>query len=293
MSKYLVAFVFLFLVSARAEESERGGVSQTENHFRLVTFKCAPEKHDGPESTPQSPPLDVDDPGTPGCNQWEINLVADGDLARGQKNWELPLLDINYGIGDNLQLKYEVPYVNQETGSDRQSALGEAKLGIKFAFFQSEESDEQIAIYPQMSIVSPDRDAVSKGVASSGKVITLPVLYTRKIGQTRMGDVTFTANLGVNLSSKADTTHYLSFSAGVGVPVHSRIALMGELSTDQGIGSLDAEPRQQLTKVNLGLIGTVSKNVLFFASAGHSISSSDESPHAYVLSGVRLLTSNF
>src|SRR5437764_774040 len=69
-----IAYFFLlglFSFTAYADEAHVSETSVATNHFRLLTFKCTPDKQDGPESTPQSPPLDVDDPGTPGCNQWE------------------------------------------------------------------------------------------------------------------------------------------------------------------------------------------------------------------------------
>jgi hypothetical protein len=278
--------------AAYAEEPEVAGVSTARSHFSFVTFKCKPDKPDGPDSTAQSPPLDVDDPGTPGCKQWEINIVADGDLMSGQKNWELPLLDLNYGIGDNLQLKYEVPYVSQQGSEGNVSAIGEAKVGIKYMFYENEETDTQIAIYPQLSMVSVDPTAEKKSISTPGKIFTFPLLYTKKIGQNGMGNINLTANLGVNFSTKEDTSSFASAAFGVGVPVHKRIAWMAELSTEQAWGSDAFGTRQELVKVNTGLIGTITKNILLFASAGKSLRSSDDVNHNYVLAGMRLLSSN-
>ena len=71
-----------------------------------------PEQAEEPvEMVVGSPPMVSDDTGTPGNGNWEINVVLAGDISKDSKAFELPLLDINYGIGDRLQLKYEVPYV--------------------------------------------------------------------------------------------------------------------------------------------------------------------------------------
>lgn len=59
-----------------------------------------------------SPPLITDDPGTPGDGHWEINIGVSTEKRPGARASELPLLDLNYGVGDRLQLKYEVPYLN-------------------------------------------------------------------------------------------------------------------------------------------------------------------------------------
>ena len=70
--------------------------------FSLFGTECKAEDERGLETTPGSPPLDVDDPSTPGCNGWEGNIVTTGDLGKAM-SFETPLFDINYGIGDNIQ----------------------------------------------------------------------------------------------------------------------------------------------------------------------------------------------
>lgn len=51
----------------------------------------------------------TDDPGTPGGGHWEINLAWTGEHSSGETTQDAPLLDLNYGVGDRLQVKYEVP----------------------------------------------------------------------------------------------------------------------------------------------------------------------------------------
>lgn len=261
----------------------------SERQFHLITFKCEPEGNEGAETTPQSPPLDVDDPGTPGCNTWEINFVADGDLSQTQNAWELPLLDLNYGIGDNLQLKYEVPYLDERSEGTTTAALGESKVGIKYAFFEEETSGLQLAVYPQRSFVSESAKAVTSGLVTSGSITTLPLLMTMKLGHLPKGDVNMTANIGYNASSKADTENYLSAALGVGAPLFRKVSILGEVSTEQAFESQADSGRQQLVKANLGAIGTLSKHFLLFTSLGHSLLSSDGVDHSYVLAGFRVL----
>src|ERR1043166_9252312 len=87
----------------KAEKEKEGG------KFTLFGHERKGEEDEGPETTPGSPPLDVDDTGTPGCNAWEVNIVTSGEFGKSM-SLETPLLDINYGVGDNIQLKWEVPY---------------------------------------------------------------------------------------------------------------------------------------------------------------------------------------
>jgi hypothetical protein len=55
------------------------------------------------------PPFITDDPGTPGNHHWEINFGWIGNHNPGQSYYEIPDVDINYGWGDRIQLKYELP----------------------------------------------------------------------------------------------------------------------------------------------------------------------------------------
>src|SRR5262245_51421813 len=85
---------------------------------------AAAEEEEAPESVVSSPPMDMDDPGTPGPRGIEVNFV--GTLTRlGPGHSSEGLLDANYGIGDRLQLKYERPYVTEHgAGTELQQGLG-------------------------------------------------------------------------------------------------------------------------------------------------------------------------
>src|ERR1700751_2926509 len=107
----------------------------SQSRFHLLSMKCEAENNEGPEIQPQSPPLDVDDPGTPGCNRWEINILTDGDFTRADRHLETPLLDLNYGVGDNIQLKYEVPMEQNHTNDRDETKVGRTRVGVKYLFF--------------------------------------------------------------------------------------------------------------------------------------------------------------
>src|ERR1700759_3312064 len=86
-------------------------------------------------STFAGPPLLTDDPDTPGPNHWEINAGMTTEYA--SHNWEIgaPLLDINYGVGERIQLKYQAQYnvLLPENGGAR-SGMGNSLAGIKWRF---------------------------------------------------------------------------------------------------------------------------------------------------------------
>jgi hypothetical protein len=53
------------------------------------------------------PPYYTNDPGTPGNLNWEINLGYMPFLYAHQSVSHTPDVDINFGIGDRIQLTYE------------------------------------------------------------------------------------------------------------------------------------------------------------------------------------------
>ena len=61
------------------------------------------------------PPFITDDPGTPGNKHWEINFGWTADHNPGESYYVLPDIDMNYGWGDRIQLKYELPIAIEET----------------------------------------------------------------------------------------------------------------------------------------------------------------------------------
>jgi len=99
------------------------------------------------------PPFRTDDPETPGNKHWEINFGWIGDRNPAAGAYQVPDFDINYGLGDRIQLKYEIPIAIEETRAQRATpgapaepgqtigGLGESLLGIKWRFYERHASD--------------------------------------------------------------------------------------------------------------------------------------------------------
>lgn len=295
MRTIIYAVTFLAASAAFAEGESTAKISLKQDSmtstsgFHWLTRRCNIEETDEIETTPGSPPLNIDDPATPGCNNWEINVVANGDLSRQEKSWELPLLDINYGIGDNLQLKYEVPHVVSDAQNSSSSAVGNSKAGVKYQFYGNDESKFQMAIYPQIEFSTPGKTTSSDVPESHGTITTLPVLLAKRVGRISSGNVMMTANLGYNLSTKSDTADFVSAAVGVGAPLFGKASLLAEIATEQAVAHLAEDPREQVVKINLGLMGPVGKHFALFGSMGRSVIASDERNHIYLLSGFRFL----
>src|SRR5450759_3126047 len=84
------------------------------------------------------PPFRSDDPDTPGNKRWEINTVLVGDRNPSEGSYLMPNIDVNYGLGNRIQLKYEVPLsIHESRGSSGHVAagLGNSLLGVKWRFY--------------------------------------------------------------------------------------------------------------------------------------------------------------
>src|SRR5439155_13559799 len=81
------------------------------------------------------PPLITDDPDTPGPGHWEINIAALMAKTRAQRRVEVPRVDLNYGVGRRIQLKFEVPWVALQDEEQRtETGAGNATVGVKWRF---------------------------------------------------------------------------------------------------------------------------------------------------------------
>jgi hypothetical protein len=137
------------------------------------------------------PPFITDDPGTPGNRHWEINFGWIGDHNPAHANYQLPDIDMNYGWGDRIQLKYELPLAAAtDQNNTTRAGLGESLLGVKWRPYEyhragETKSDENmlfsLGTYPQASINNPT-SAVRRGVVENGPQYYLPVEFTAKLG---------------------------------------------------------------------------------------------------------------
>jgi hypothetical protein len=128
------------------------------------------------------PPLLTDDPGTPGNNNWEINLGYTAERERGDNDYEAPILDMNYGWGNRVQLKYEMPFVcNSTNNGPLLSGPGDSKIGVKIRFLENDKLDLNISTYPQVE-VNNTSNSVRRGLVYQGPLFLLPLEVTKKVG---------------------------------------------------------------------------------------------------------------
>ena len=127
------------------------------------------------------PPYYTNDPGTPGNHNWEINLGYMPFLYNGSSTIHTPDVDINYGLGNRIQLTYESAWLRVNGGAAAKYGLGQDQLGVKWRFYDSETNGFGISVFPQLSINNPDHSA-QRGITPPGESLLLPVEFTKKLG---------------------------------------------------------------------------------------------------------------
>jgi hypothetical protein len=142
----------------------------------ILFFAVAPAFAQG------GPPYYTNDPGTPGNLNWEINLGYMPFLYSNQSVSHTPDVDINFGIGDRIQLTYENAWLRvQNPSSQVKFGLGQSNPGVKWRFYDGGESGLAISTFPQLFLNNPD-DAVRRGITPASDAFLLPVEFSKKFG---------------------------------------------------------------------------------------------------------------
>jgi hypothetical protein len=246
--------------------------------YFLVAVLCAPIA----VHAQAGPPFTTNDPGTPGNANWEINIASAQTISRGTAAYQVPQIDLNYGLGDRVQLTYEIPYVVQTAdGQSHQSGWSNAFPGIKWRFFDQGEGGWQISTFPQMEANAPS-SAQQKGIAGPGSRFLLPFEVTKRLGPI---DVDFEA--GYYFPKHGVSERILGLVAGRSMT--ERLDLGVELYNDHAVG---APPNQ--TTLDLGGRYKLSRGFIALFMAGRSVSgTANGQPEFIGYFGIQILLSDY
>jgi hypothetical protein len=130
------------------------------------------------------PPYYTNDPGTPGNLNWEINIGYMPFFYSDQTVSHTPDLDINFGIGDRIQLTYENAWLRVQDPSSFSAArfgLGQSNPGVKWRFYDAGEDGLSVSVFPQLFLNNPG-DAVRRGITPASDTFELPLEFSEKFG---------------------------------------------------------------------------------------------------------------
>lgn len=228
------------------------------------------------------PPYLTNDPGTPGNSNWEINIAAAPTIERRVTSYQVPQLDINFGLGDRIQLTYEVPYILQtSTGHPLQTGWGNALPGVKWRFFDQGEKGWQLSTFPQLETAGSE-EAQQKGIAAPGPRLLLPLEVEKAVGSINLN---FEA--GYFFPWNGADERILGFVAGR--QMTPRFEWDGEIYDDRVMGA-----GSHITTFDSGLRYKLHPGFVLLMMAGRSISgNSIGQPEFTGYFGIQILLSRY
>jgi len=227
------------------------------------------------------PPYLSNDPGVTGAKNWEINLALAPTVTRGGSLLQVPSFDLNYGVGDDIQLTAEIPYVIQSlSGAPKTSGWGNALPGIKWRFLNQGEEGWQASVFPQVETGSSVL-AQQRGIAGPGPRYLLPMEVEKRLGPLDM-------DLEVGEYLPVQGTHERIVGLVVGRAVTERLEFDAEIYDDRADGTL---PHQ--TSIDVGGRYTLHPGVIALFMGGHTLGIDERGPPAFFgYFGVQILLSD-
>jgi hypothetical protein len=270
MKSIVLAVSFVALIFGYSETSYSDVVPSDERQEPV-----SPKTHaELPESSPSSPPLSTDDPGTPGPLGVEINLIGTGDYTSAGRTLSGGV-DANLGIGEYVQLRLEKEAANEFLKSaDEESSFGSTNFGVKWRFYDNK--NLKFAFYPSLDL---DDATNSEKV---GRSIYLPLIISKTIGEYT---VIFNGGFTRNLDYNEKKANFFSIAAGRAIGEEMRI--MAEVSTQ-----LNEDERRNDLRIGFVHEFGNEKSAFeegIFGSIGHSFgATSDGIDHTTVIIGISL-----
>jgi hypothetical protein len=219
------------------------------------------------------PPLLTDDPFTPGPGKWEINLSSTAE--RNEHAWLIsaPILDLNYGWGERVQLKFKAPYLFSEDTASDTSSWGNVEVGIKWRFYESENESWFASTYPQMAFPLTSASA-RRGLTEEGYALSLPFQVA-----WRSAAWTIYTELGWKWIESGPDVWFLGCAAEY--ELAKGVILLGEIRAEMESSASDA-----VCMLNIGTKTALFTNASLLASAGCGLS--DSSPDFLAYLGIQL-----
>lgn len=210
------------------------------------------------------PPLLTDDPGTPGDGAWEVNAAAAMERVSRETLWEAPLLDVNYGVGERIQLKVELPWlVLDEKDEETRSGLGNAVIGVKWRFLDEEQDGFSVSTYPQVGF-NTSKSSERHGLVEDGTEVFLPLEIQKDLG-------IFGVNGEIGLASREGGDEEWIWGLAFGKDVNEALELLAELHGETGLKFDEGE-----VVYNFGFRWNLGEHQTLLFSIGRGLRDQDE-----------------
>ena len=219
----------------------------------------------------------TDDPGTPGNGHWENNIAVIFEHRPNETSWDSPLIDLNYGVGEHIQLTLqEGPVLLKRSGQGLIGGLGGTEAAVKWRFLDEEKSGFDASMFPRV-LFNITQSSVRRGLADDGTRFQIPFELAKTFGR-------FHADAEVGpLTSTVGRSEWIYGIVG-GVDLAKTTMLMAELH-----GTSRMNFTRDVLTVNFGLRHQLTERRILIASIGHELRDPDQARSFIGYLGVQLL----
>lgn len=279
-STLLAIFSLLTLANLTVNaQFHRGSARNTK--VDLYGNEVVAEPVERPESSPSSPPLDTDDPGTPGTNGYEINFILNCDKSKDSRGCEAGI-DAAFGIGESIQIRISKSRVqNSPTGEPTMNGYGTTDLGVKYRFY--DKNGLAIAVFPSYRFNDGTRFQGNDGqpIEPDGRSIYLPLIISKEVGH-----YTIVVNLAAERNLDYSDKNAVFSSIAIGRALNYTTRVMAEVASERSTSFLNRETTMRVGIVKVFPIANSRYQVSWFGSIGRTIGTADDGQvHIKALTG--------
>jgi hypothetical protein len=238
--------------------------------FAICSIGCGVARGQG------GPPMITDDPGTPGDGKFEINLAIAFEHRPGETAFDAPAIDINYGVGDRIQLTLQGgPVVLKRSDHGAIGGLGGTEAAVKWRFIDNQQNGLSISMFPRV-LFNISKSAARRGLAEDGTRFQIPFQFVKTFPgfdlDLEWGPLISTVGPGQWL-----------YGIVVGKDVSKTTAFMAELH-----GTSRTNFTRDVLTANIGVRQKLNDHCIFIGSLGHELRSPEA--RAFIgYAGVQLL----
>ena len=219
----------------------------------------------------------TDDPGTPGNRKREINLALAFEHRPNETSYDAPGIDLNYGVGENLQFTLQGgPVILKRGGHGAIGGIGGTEAAVKWRFVDEEKRGFDLSMFPRV-IFSVSRASVRRGLAEDGTRFQIPLQVARTVGRFH-----FDAEFGPTASTIGRAEFLYGIVGGVALGMTTMV--MAELH-----GTSRTDFTREVLTLNLGFRHNLSETRILIASLGHEIRDPDQARALIGYLGLQLL----
>lgn len=205
----------------------------------------------------------TDDPGTPGARKWENNIAIAFEHRRGETTYDLPAIDLNYGVGEHIQLTLQTaPVLLRREDHGPIGGLGGTEAAIKWRFLDEDTTGFAMSMFPRM-IFNVAQSSARRGLSEDGTRFQIPFQASKAFGPWHID-----GEFGP-LASSVGRSEFL-YGAVAGYDLAQPTMLMAELH-----GTSRMNFSREVLTLNFGVRHAFDEHRILILSMGHEI----HSPH--------------